>query len=59
MNTRNERFIVMKVSSSVRAPVTDSPWNDVAPSAYNAGAPRPGLPTSPLTISPRDTGFVL
>ena len=36
----------------------DSP-NDVAPSAYNAGAPRPGLPISPLSLSPRATGFVL
>jgi hypothetical protein len=36
----------------------DSP-NDVAPAAYNTGGPRPGLPTSPLTLSPRATGFGL
>jgi hypothetical protein len=26
--------------------------NDVAPSAYNEGGPRPGLPTSPLRLEP-------
>jgi len=30
--------------------------NDVAPSEYNAGEPRPGLPQSPLP-SPERTGF--
>ena len=29
--------------------------NDVAPRDYNLG-PRPGLPTSPLELSPRETG---
>jgi hypothetical protein len=33
--------------------------NDVAPAAYNAGPPRPGLPAGPLTLSPRATGFAL
>jgi hypothetical protein len=36
----------------------DAP-NDVAPAAFNAGGPRPGLPTSPLTLRPRATGFLL
>jgi hypothetical protein len=31
--------------------------NDVAPRAYNL-APAAGLPTSPLTVEPRETGFV-
>ncbi len=31
--------------------------NDVAPSAFNDGRPRPGLPTSPLPPSPEPTGF--
>jgi hypothetical protein len=31
--------------------------NDVAPRDYNLG-PRPGLPTSPLELSPRETGFL-
>jgi hypothetical protein len=33
--------------------------NDVAPGVYNEGGPRPGLPTSPLGLRPRPTGFVL
>jgi hypothetical protein len=33
----------------------DNP-NDVAPSKYNAGGPRPGLPQSPLP-SPEAVGF--
>jgi L-alanine-DL-glutamate epimerase-like enolase superfamily enzyme len=33
--------------------------NDVAPRAYNVGPPRPGLPTSPLELRPRPTGFAL
>ena len=32
--------------------------NDVAPSAYNAAGPRPGLPASPLELSPRATGLL-
>ena len=36
----------------------DAP-NDVAPAAFNAAGPRPGLPTSPLTLAPRATGFLL
>ena len=36
----------------------DAP-NDVAPGDFNAGGPRPGLPTSPLTLRPRATGFLL
>ena len=36
----------------------DAP-NDVAPAAFNAAGPRPGLPTSPLTPEPRATGFLL
>lgn len=31
--------------------------NDVAPRAYNL-EPRPGLPTSPLAVTPRATGFL-
>lgn len=31
--------------------------NDVAPREFNL-APRPGLPTSPLTVTPRATGFL-
>ena len=31
--------------------------NDVAPREYNLD-PRPGLPTSPLTVTPRATGFL-
>ena len=31
--------------------------NDVAPRAYNL-APEPGLPTSPLRVEPRETGFL-
>jgi hypothetical protein len=34
----------------------DTP-NDVAPRAYNL-APEPGLPTSPLRVEPRETGFL-
>jgi hypothetical protein len=30
--------------------------NDVAPSEYNTGGPRPGLPRSPLP-PPEDAGF--
>jgi hypothetical protein len=30
--------------------------NDVAPGEYNAGGPRPGLPTSPLP-PPEQPGF--
>jgi hypothetical protein len=36
----------------------DAP-NDVAPAAYNANGPRPGLPASPLALRPRPTGFLL
>jgi len=36
----------------------DAP-NDVAPAAFNAAGPRPGLPTSPLALEPRATGFLL
>jgi L-alanine-DL-glutamate epimerase-like enolase superfamily enzyme len=32
--------------------------NDVAPGGYNATEPPPGLPSSPLTITPRTTGFL-
>ncbi len=31
--------------------------NDVAPGGYNATEPPTGLPTSPLTVRPRETGF--
>jgi hypothetical protein len=31
--------------------------NDVAPRAYNAPEPRPGLPPSPLPATPEDLGF--
>jgi L-alanine-DL-glutamate epimerase-like enolase superfamily enzyme len=34
----------------------DTP-NDVAPRAYNASAPQPGLPKSPLQPAPSETGF--
>jgi L-alanine-DL-glutamate epimerase-like enolase superfamily enzyme len=34
----------------------DTP-NDVAPRAYNDPDPQPGLPTSPLEPTPRETGF--
>jgi len=34
----------------------DTP-NDVAPRDYNLG-PKPGLPTSPLEVTPRETGFL-
>ncbi len=34
----------------------DTP-NDVAPGGFNEALPAAGLPTSPLTISPRPTGF--
>jgi hypothetical protein len=34
----------------------DTP-NDVAPGGFNVD-PQPGLPTSPLTVRPRETGFV-
>jgi hypothetical protein len=33
--------------------------NDVAPAAFNAGGPRPGLPEPPLRLRPRATGFLL
>ena len=35
----------------------DTP-NDVAPGGYNASKPVEGLPTSPLTVAPRATGFL-
>jgi hypothetical protein len=35
----------------------DTP-NDVAPGGFNEAAPPPGLPTSPLTVRPRATGFL-
>ncbi len=35
----------------------DTP-NDVAPREYNLD-PQPGLPTSPLTVRPRETGFMV
>ena len=35
----------------------DTP-NDVAPGGYNAPEPPPGLPTSPLTVAARATGFL-
>jgi hypothetical protein len=31
--------------------------NDVAPGAFNIPSPAPGLPASPLTVEPRNTGF--
>lgn len=34
----------------------DTP-NDVAPGGYNAAVPEPGLPTSPLAVAARATGF--
>jgi L-alanine-DL-glutamate epimerase-like enolase superfamily enzyme len=34
----------------------DTP-NDVAPGGYNATEPPPDLPTSPLAVRPRETGF--
>jgi hypothetical protein len=36
----------------------DAP-NDCAPAVYHAGGPRPGLPTSPLRLRARPTGFLL
>jgi len=35
----------------------DTP-NDVAPGGYNETSPPPGLPSSPLTVTPRPTGFL-
>jgi hypothetical protein len=35
----------------------DTP-NDVAPGAFNLPDPTPGLPASPLTVRPRETGFL-
>lgn len=35
----------------------DTP-NDVAPGGFNLPQPAAGLPTSPLTVTPRETGFV-
>ncbi len=35
----------------------DTP-NDVAPGAYNMPLPAPDLPTSPLIVEPRETGFL-
>ena len=35
----------------------DTP-NDVAPGGFNLPEPAAGLPTSPLTVTPRETGFV-
>lgn len=32
--------------------------NDVAPGGYNAAEPAPDLPTSPLAVAPRATGFL-
>lgn len=32
--------------------------NDVAPGGFNLPDPRPGLPSSPLAIAPRETGFL-
>jgi hypothetical protein len=34
----------------------DTP-NDVAPGGFNLPVPAPGLPSSPLTVTPRETGF--
>jgi hypothetical protein len=36
----------------------DTP-NDVAPGGYNANEPPSGLPASPLTVTPRATGFLV
>jgi L-alanine-DL-glutamate epimerase-like enolase superfamily enzyme len=36
----------------------DTP-NDVAPGGYNAAEPPQGLPASPMTVTPRATGFVV
>jgi hypothetical protein len=35
----------------------DTP-NDVAPGGFNLPEPAPGLPPSPLTVRPRETGFL-
>ena len=35
----------------------DTP-NDVAPGGFNLPEPAPGLPSSPLTVTPRETGFL-
>jgi hypothetical protein len=35
----------------------DTP-NDVAPGGFNLPVPTPGLPSSPLTVRPRETGFL-
>jgi hypothetical protein len=35
----------------------DTP-NDVAPGGFNLPDPAPGLPPSPLTVTPRETGFL-
>jgi hypothetical protein len=35
----------------------DTP-NDVAPGGFNLPEPAPGLPPSPLTVTPRETGFL-
>jgi L-alanine-DL-glutamate epimerase-like enolase superfamily enzyme len=35
----------------------DTP-NDVAPGGFNLPVPAPGLPSSPLTVTPRETGFL-
>jgi hypothetical protein len=32
--------------------------NDVAPGGFNLPEPTPGLPPSPLTVTPRETGFL-
>jgi hypothetical protein len=32
--------------------------NDVAPGGFNLPVPAPGLPSSPLTVTPRETGFL-
>jgi hypothetical protein len=32
--------------------------NDVAPGGFNLPDPAPGLPSSPLTVTPRETGFL-
>ena len=36
----------------------DTP-NDVAPGGFNLPDPTPGLPSSPLKIVPRETGFLV